>query len=117
MAEAFGATFTAAIHLVGRSGRSSVIEALAACGHYAVSGAIGAPIVEMGLRTIHPNELAIHGCTLTPRAVFAERVDLIDRGPLPPSIARTYPMADIVRAQQDFPDKSTPGKLVLSPPR
>jgi alcohol dehydrogenase len=108
--------YTRAIDLVGGPGWSGVIEALAPGGHYAVSGAIAGPLVEMDLRTIYLNDLTIHGCTFTPKAVFAELVELINRGAIRPAIARTYPLAEIVRAQQDFLDKSTPGKLVLVPP-
>ena len=109
-------TFTAVIDLVGGPGWPGLIEALAPGGHYAVSGAIAGPIVETDLRTIYLNDLTIHGCTYTPKAVFAELVELINEGAVRPSIARTYPLADIVRAQQDFLEKSTPGKLVLIPP-
>lgn len=109
-------TFTAAIDLVGGPGWSGVIESLTPGGHYAVSGAIAGPIVEMDLRTIYLNDLTIHGCTFTSKAVFGELVELINRGAVRPTIARTYPLAEIVRAQQDFLEKATPGKLVLIPP-
>ncbi len=107
--------FTAAIDLVGGAAWSGVIEALAPGGHYAVSGAIAGPIVELDLRTLYLNDLTFHGCTFTSKAVFAELVELINRGAVRPAIARTYPLTDIVRAQQDFLDKSTPGKQVLIP--
>lgn len=108
--------FTAAIDLVGGPGWADVISALAAGGRYAVSGTIAGPIVEVDLRTLYLNDLTVFGCTYTPKAVFAELVDLINKGVLRPPIAKTYPLSEIARAQADFQAKTTPGKLVLIPP-
>jgi alcohol dehydrogenase len=108
--------FTVAIDLVGGPGWPAVIEALAPGGRYAVSGAIAGPIVEADLRTLYLNDLTLYGCTYTPKTVFAKLVELINSGTLRPLIARRYPLADIVQAQQDFLEKSMPGKLVLIPP-
>lgn len=108
--------FTVVIDLVGGPGWPAVIEALAPGGRYAVSGAIAGPIVEADLRTLYLNDLTLYGCTYTPKTVFAELVDLINAGVVRPLIARRYPLAEIVQAQQDFLEKSVPGKLVLIPP-
>lgn len=109
-------SFTVAIDIVGGPGWPSVIAALKPGGRYAVSGAIAGPIVEADLRTLYLNDLTIFGCTYTPRAVFAELVELINRGAIRPRIARTYPLAEIAKAQEDFQRKSSAGKLVLVPP-
>jgi alcohol dehydrogenase len=108
--------FTVAIDLVGGPGWPAVIEALAPGGRYAVSGAIAGPIVEADLRTLYLNDLTLYGCTFTPKAVFAELVELINEGAVRPLISGRYPLTEIVRAQQDFLTKSLPGKLVLIPP-
>ncbi len=108
--------YTVAIDLVGGPGWAGVVDGLAAGGRYAVSGAIAGPIVEVDLRTLYLNDLTIFGCTFTPKSVFAELVDLMNRGALRPPIAKTYPLAEIARAQEDFQAKTTAGKLVLIPP-
>jgi len=108
--------FTAAIDLVGGPGWAGVIEALAPGGRYAVSGAIAGPMVEMDLRTLYLRDLTLYGCTFTPRAVFQELVDLINAGRVRPRIAATYPLEEIVAAQQAFQAKSAAGKIVLIPP-
>lgn len=108
--------FTAAIDLVGGPGWTAVIEALAPGGRYAVSGAIAGPMVEMDLRTLYLRDLTLYGCTFTPRAVFQELVDLINQGALRPRIAQTFPLQEIVAAQEAFQAKDVAGKIVLIPP-
>jgi NADPH:quinone reductase-like Zn-dependent oxidoreductase len=48
--------------------------------------------------------------------VFENLVGYIERGEIRPVVARTYPLSEIARAQQDFLDKKFTGKLVLIPP-
>lgn len=108
--------YTVVIDLVGGPGWPGVIAALRPGGRYAVSGAIAGPVVEADLRTLYLNDLTFFGCTYTPREVFAELVGLINRGAIRPKIARTYPLAEIAKAQDDFQTKSAAGKLVLIPP-
>jgi alcohol dehydrogenase len=109
--------FTIAIDVVGGAGWSGIIDALAAGGRYAVSGAIAGPIVEADLRTIYLNDLTIYGCSYTPHEVFAELVGLINTGRVRPLVSKTYPLAEIATAQADFAAKKYPGKLVLLPPQ
>jgi alcohol dehydrogenase len=108
--------FTVAIDVVGGTAWAGVIEALAPGGHYATSGAIAGPIVEMDLRTVYLNDITIFGCTFTPREVFAELMELVNAGRVRPLISKTYPLQDIAQAQADFEAKAYPGKLVLIPP-
>ncbi len=108
--------FTAAIDVVGGAGWSRIIDALAPGGRYAVSGAIAGPIVEADLRRLYLNDLTIYGCTYTPHEVFAELIRLVNAGRVRPLVSRTYPLAEIATAQEDFAAKRYPGKLVLIPP-
>jgi len=41
-------------------------------------------------------------------------VAYLERGEIKPLIGKVYPLADIVKAQQDFLSKSISGKLVLT---
>jgi alcohol dehydrogenase len=41
---------------------------------------------------------------------------MINLGRVRPLVSRTYPLAEIAAAQEDFAAKRYPGKLVLIPP-
>ncbi len=110
------ASVTTVIDVVGGPGWPDVINALEPGGRYAASGAIAGPIVEADMRTIYLNDLTIFGCSYTSPATFAELVKLINDGKIKPLISKTYPLADIAIAQEDFASKKYPGKLVLVPP-
>lgn len=109
-------SFTVVIDVVGGSGWSGIINTLKPAGRYATSGAIAGPVIEADLRTIYLNDLTIFGCSYTPHEVFAELVALINAGRVKPLISKTYPLAEIAAAQEDFATKNYPGKLVLIPP-
>jgi NADPH:quinone reductase-like Zn-dependent oxidoreductase len=49
--------------------------------------------------------------------VFENLVTYIERGEIRPFVAMTYPLKDIVKAQEDFLSKRFAGKLVLVPPQ
>ena len=110
-------SYDVAVDIVGGPGWGAVIDSLVPGGRYATSGAIAGPIVEADLRTIYLKDITIFGCTFTPKAVFAELVDLVRAGRVKPLVSKTYPLSDIHKAQADFADKIYPGKLVLIPPR
>lgn len=92
-----------------------LIRSLKPGGHYAVSGAIAGPIVEADLREIYLRDITIHGCSFMSRKVFSELIDLAIAGRVKPVIAKTYPLYDITRAQEDFTSKVYAGKLILLP--
>ncbi|WP_299082151.1 alcohol dehydrogenase family protein [uncultured Ruegeria sp.] len=107
--------FDAVIDVVGGAAWSGLILALKPGGHYAVSGAIGGPIVEADLRDIYLRDITIHGCTYQSPEVFGRLVELMNEGRIKPLISRTYPLKDIAKAQEDFLSKTSPGKMVLIP--
>lgn len=92
-----------------------LLEVLRRGGRYATSGAIAGPIVELDVRTLYLHDLTLLGCTWQPRHVFENLVGYIAAGRLRPVVAGTYPLTDIVRAQEDFAAKGFVGKLVLVP--
>jgi NADPH:quinone reductase-like Zn-dependent oxidoreductase len=69
----------------------------------------------LDLRTLYLKDLTLFGCTFQD-AVFENLISFIEARTIRPVVARTYPLRDIVRAQQDFLAKSFVGKLVLIPP-
>ena len=104
------------IDVVGGPGFSQLLDVLRRGGRYAVSGAIAGPLAEIDLRTLYLKDLSLLGCTFQDDEVFENLVAYLERGEVRPVVARTYPLADIAQAQQDFLDKAHVGKLVLIPP-
>lgn len=109
------AAYDAVIDLVGGPSWPDLIAALRPGGHYAVAGAIAGPIVQADLRDIYLRDLTLHGCTYQPPEVFARLVAMINAARVRPLVSKTYPLAEIARAQADFMAKLYPGKLVLIP--
>lgn len=107
--------YDAVIDVVAGEVWPDLIRALRPGGHYAVSGAIAGPIVQADLREIYLQDITIHGCSFMSRKVFAELLELMNEGSVRPLIARTYPLRDIARAQEDFQSKTMAGKLILIP--
>ena len=101
---AAGPFFGELLHLLKKGGR------------YAVAGAIAGPIVELDIRNLYLKDLSFFGCTFQDDVVFQNLVSYIERGELKPIVARTYPLQEIIQAQQDFLSKRQVGKLVLIVP-
>lgn len=93
-----------------------LLEILDRGGRYAVAGAIAGPIVELDVRTLYLKDLKLFGCTVLEREVFGNLVGYIERGEIRPVVAQTFPLCEIVAAQQEFLGKRFTGKLVLLPP-
>ena len=104
------------VDLVAGPSWPSLLEVLRRGGRYATAGAIAGPLVELDVRTLYLKDLTFFGCTYQPRVVFENLVGYIERGEIAPLVARTYPLKDIVAAQEDFLAKRYVGKLVLLPP-
>jgi len=83
-------------------------------GRYGVSGAISGPVVDLDLRTLYLKDLQLIGCTVLEPEVFLTLVRIIERGEIRPLIAATYPLAEIVAAQEAFLTKRHVGKIVLT---
>jgi len=107
--------FDAVIDIVGGSGWAERLAALRPGGICTVAGAIAGPIVTTDLREVYLKDITIRGSTFQPREIFARLVALINTGRIRPLVSKTYPLRDIVRAQEDFMSKRYPGKLVLLP--
>ena len=104
------------IDLVGGPGCSQLLDLLRRGGRYAISGAIAGPVAEIDLRTLYLNDLSLFGCTFQEDEVFENLIGYVERGEVRPVVSRTYPLSEIVRAQEDFLRKEHVGKLVLIPP-
>lgn len=105
------------IDVVGGPQWPKLLELLKPRGRYACSGAIAGPIVSFDLRKLYLKDLSFFGCTSQEPQVFPNLVSYIDNGEITPLISATYPLSDIVAAQQTFVSKRQVGKIVLVPGR
>ncbi|MBY5437670.1 alcohol dehydrogenase family protein [Rhizobium leguminosarum] len=93
-----------------------LLDILKRGGRYAVAGAIAGPIVELDVRTLYLKDLSFFGCTFQDDVVFENLVSYIERGEIRPLVGRSYPLKNIIEAQQEFLSKGFSGKLVLTLP-
>jgi len=91
------------------------LKALKRGGRYASSGAIGGPLVNLDLRTMYLKDLTLIGCTAWDEPVFPQLISYIESNRINPLVAKTFPLADIAIAQQEFLEKKHVGKFVLIP--
>jgi len=91
-----------------------MVEALARGGRYTCAGAIAGPIVSFDLRTFYLQDLTFTGATIVPPGVFADLVGYIERGEIKPLLAATYPLADLVEAQEAFIAKRHIGNIAIT---
>ncbi len=105
---------TVVADVVGGDLWPQLIDLLARGGRYTVSGAIAGPMVELDLRTLYLNDLTFTGATIVPPGVFADLVGYIERGEIRPLLAETYPLAELVKAQEAFIAKRHVGNIVVT---
>ncbi len=108
-------SFDVVVDVVAGPSWPALLEVLVKQGRYVCAGAIAGPLVELDVRTLYLKDLMLMGCTYQPREVFENLVRYIEAGEIRPMVSNTYPLTDIAKAQQDFLDKTYPGKLVLIP--
>ena len=104
------------VDVVGGERWAHLLYLLRAGGRYVCSGAIAGPVGALDLRTLYLRDLTLFGCTFQDEGIFENVVSYIERGEIRPTVAKTYPLANIVTAQTDFLAKQFTGKLVLLPP-
>ena len=107
--------FDVVIDLVSGENWGQLLEILKPGGRYATSGAIGGPLVNLDVRTLYLKDLTFYGCTYQPVEVFKNLIKYIEKGEIEPLVAKTYPLKEIRKAQEDFLLKKHVGKLVLIP--
>jgi NADPH:quinone reductase-like Zn-dependent oxidoreductase len=71
--------------------------------------------VALDLRTLYLKDLRLLGCTIFDPGVFGSLVGHIERGEIKPVVWKTFPLREIVQAQQEFLGKAFTGKIVLIP--
>lgn len=102
------------IDLVAGEQWPTFLQVLSPGGRYAVSGAIGGAFVELDLRTLYLKDLSLFGCTILAPNVFQNLIHYLEQGKIKPLVAKTYPLKEIVQAQEAFQKKHHLGKIVLT---
>ncbi|APX18086.1 alcohol dehydrogenase (plasmid) [Phaeobacter inhibens] len=105
------------IDLVAGDQWPSFLDVLRRGGRYATAGAIAGPISQIDVRTLYLKDLSLFGCTFQEDEVFANLISYVEAGEIRPVVAKSYPLSDIAKAQEDFLSKKHTGKLVLVPPQ
>ena len=100
---------------VAGPGFSAMLTVLKRGGHYASSGAIGGPIVELDMRTFYLKDITLIGCTAWDEPVFPNLISYIENGEIKPVVAKTFPLEMIADAQEEFTKKQHVGNFVLVP--
>ena len=91
-----------------------LISALARGGRYTCAGAIAGPIVEFDLRAFYLRDLVFTGATVPAPGVFSDLVGYVERGEIRPVLAATYPLDQLVAAQEAFIAKRHTGNIAVT---
>ncbi|CAG22951.1 hypothetical oxidoreductase protein [Photobacterium profundum SS9] len=102
------------IDLVAGKQWTQLLHVLKPHGRYAVSGAIGAALVELDVRTLYLKDLSFFGCTVLSPEVFKNVVNCIEQGKIKPIVAQVFPLEEINTAQDLFLKKKHVGNIVLN---
>jgi len=108
-------SFDVVVDNVAGPGFPAALDSIVRGGRYVSSGAIGGPIVELDMRTFYLRDIRMIGCTGWDEPVFPDLVGYIERDEIRPLVAKTFPLTEIVQAQQEFLTKTHVGKFVLIP--
>lgn len=109
-------TMNVVIDNVAGSAFGDLLQILQRGGRYVSSGAIGGPLVSLDMRTFYLKDLLLIGCTAWDEPIFPQLVSYIEQGQLQPLVAKTFPLEQIMNAQQEFLKKNHVGNFVLIPP-
>ena len=104
-----------AVDVVGGSMFMPLINALRQGGRYSSSGAIAGPLVEFDLRQLVYKDLQLTGATIVPPGTMRRLVKLIEQDLLRPLLAKSFPLREIVSAQEMFMAKQHVGNIVVEP--
>ena len=110
-------TIDVIVDLVAGPSWPRLLEVLKRGGRYITAGAIAGPMVELDVRTLYLKDLTLLGATYQDDGIFPNLISYIEAGEIGPTLAGTYRLSDIARAQEDFLTKKHTGKLVLLPPK
>ena len=93
-----------------------MLKVLKPGGRLVSSGAIAGPIVALDMRDMYLKDITLIGCTGWDEPVFPNLISYIERGEIRPLLAKSFPLEDIAKAQEEFLQKKHFGNFVLIPP-
>lgn len=105
------------VDLVAGTAWPTLLEVMKRGGRYITAGAIGGPMVELDVRTLYLKDLTLMGSTFQDRVAFENLIGYIERNEIKPTIAATFPLNEIGKAQEMFLAKNFVGKIVLTIPQ
>ena len=105
----------AVIDSVGGAHFPQHLQILRRGGRYAVAGAVAGASVALDLRTLYLKDLTLFGCTIPEPGLFSTLLGYIEAREIRPLISASYPLREMVAAQQAFLEKKHLGKIVLVP--
>jgi len=82
-------------------------------GRNSIDGAIGGPLVDLDVRTLYLRDLSLFGCTVLDEGVFGNLIKRIEANDIVPVVAKTFPLEQLIDAQNFFETKGFTGKLVV----
>ena len=103
------------IDLVAGDAFATLLKVLKRGGRYVSAGAIGGPVVAFDVRVLYLKDLQLIGCTAWDESVFPNLISYLENKKLRPLLAKTFPLEQIVEAQQEFLLKKHVGNFVLIP--
>lgn len=101
---------------VAGPGFPEMLKVLMRGGRYVSSGAIAGPMVSLDMRDMYLKDITLIGSTAWDEPVFPNLISYIESDEIRPLLAKTYPLKDIVNAQEEFMKKNHMGNFVLVPP-
>ncbi len=100
---------------VAGSNFPTMLKLLKRGGRLVSSGAIAGPVVDLDMRDMYLKDVRLIGTTAWDEPVFPNLISYIEKGEIKPLLAATFPLREIVVAQQLFLTKQHVGKFVLLP--
>ena len=99
--------------IVGGAQVAHLLDILRVGGRYVTAGAIAGPMVTLDWRKVYLKHLTLLGATMGTQEESKQIVALVTSGQLNPLLSATYPLENLVQAQQDFKNKTHFGKLAI----
>jgi NADPH:quinone reductase-like Zn-dependent oxidoreductase len=100
--------------VVGRETLADLLALVRPGGHAVTAGAVSGPIAPIDLRHLIYQDIDLRGVSRPGISTFATLVDLISTGELRPPVAATFPLSELVAAQDAFLARGHVGKVVVT---
>ncbi len=113
--EAANGTIDVALDVVGGQLFNPLIDNLTQGGRYSSSGTIAGTKVDFDLRQLIYKDLQFTGATIVPPGTMQRLIKLLESHQIKPLLAASFPLQQVVEAQQMFLKKQHVGNIVVIP--